>query len=268
MLLCVTVRMLVGVSCCCLRFFEDISLWRGQSGTTVWCYSSPPTLLKHLVQRKGNGCCDISYCRNLACKYALECYKPQWADSVPYPVPRPKGPAGLHFRNSWDEVITLKSNAFPQTSVGWDFQLPSFLKYKNLFLLMDSLCGEARINIWGTFMTQKKTPNVPTPSKILVWNIYICIYVYISLMNLIVWGLFRGSRALNSYWCKLWQGMVGVSWDHLSSDSERTLKDYFWRDMLFNVISSDIPELCVDQSKNSIQKPQNRPQNTQNRFHW
>lgn len=179
MLLCVTVRMLVGVSCCCLRFFEDISLWRGQSGTTVWCYSSPPTLLKHLVQRKGNGCCDISYCRNLACKYALESYKPQWADSVPYPVPRPKGPAGLHFRNSWDEVITLKSNAFPQTSVGWDFQLPSFLKYKNLFLLMESLCGETQRNIWGTFMT-KENPKCSHSLKnfgLKYIYMYLCLYI-------------------------------------------------------------------------------------------
>lgn len=176
MLLCVTVRMLVGVSCCCLRFFEDISLWRGQSGTTVWCYSSPPTLLKHLVQRKGNGCCDISYCRNLACKYDLESYKPQWADSVPYPVPRPKGPAGLHFRNSWDEVITLKSNAFPQTSVGWDFQLPSFLKYKNLFLLMDSLCGETQRNIWAHSWHKRKPQMFPLPQKF--WSE---IYIYVSM---------------------------------------------------------------------------------------
>lgn len=36
------------------------------------------------------------------------------------------------------------------------------------------------------------------------------IYVYISLINLIVWGLFQGSRALNSSGVN-YDGMAGVS---------------------------------------------------------
>lgn len=126
---CVTVRTLAGVSCCCLRFFEDISLWRVQSVSVVWCYSSPPMLLKYLVQRKGNGCCDIYYCRSLACKYALKSYNPGTVSRpCPIPFPRPKGPAGLPFRHSWDEVITLKTNAFPSGLSGMKFSTPLIFK--------------------------------------------------------------------------------------------------------------------------------------------